>query len=88
LLLGVDTDAAALKRAEEAFHRDAPVLDAHLAQHEYLAGGALSLADFSVASYLHYAAQAGLPLEPYGNIRAWYARIEALPAWQQTAPKM
>jgi glutathione S-transferase len=88
LLLGVDTDAAALKRAEEAFHRDAPVLDAHLAQHEYLAGGALSLADFSVASYLHYAAQAGLPLEPYGNIRAWYARIEALPAWQQTTPKM
>lgn len=83
-----DTDPAALKQAEEAFHRDAPVLDGHLAKHQYLVGGALTLADFSVASYLHYAAPAKLPLERYRNVQAWYARIEALPAWQQTAPKM
>ncbi len=78
LLLGGDTDPAVLKRAEDAFHRDASVLDTHLA----------TLADFSVASYLHYAAAAKLPLERYQNIQAWYARIEALPAWRDTIPKM
>jgi len=81
-----ETDPAALKKAEAAFHRDAPVLDAHLAKQQYLVDGTLTLADFAVGSYLHYAAAANLPLERYPNIRAWYARIEALPAWRQTAP--
>lgn len=88
LLMGGDPDPAALKHAEDAFHRDAAVLDAHLAKHQYLVKGALTLADFSVASYLHYAAAAKLPLERYKNIRAWYGRIEALPAWHDTIPKM
>ena len=88
LLMGGGTDQAALKRAEDAFHRDAPVLDAHLAKHQYLVNGVLTLADFSVASYLHYAAAAKMPLERYQNIQAWYARIEALPAWRDTIPKM
>jgi glutathione S-transferase len=83
-----DTDPVALKRSEDAFHRDAPVLDGHLAKQQYLVDGAVTLADFSVASYLHYAAPAKLPLERYPNIRTWYARIEALPAWRDTAPKM
>ena len=85
-LLGGETDAAALRRAEAAFHRDAPMLDAHLSSREYLVE-ALTLADFAVASYLHYAAPAQLPLERYRNIQRWYARIEALPAWGETAPK-
>jgi len=83
-----ETDPVALKKAEEAFHRDAPMLETHLAKQQYLVDGALTLADFSVGSYLHYAAPANLPLERYPNIRAWYARIEALPAWRETAPRM
>ena len=75
-----------VKKAEAAFHRDAPVLDAHLAKQPYLVNGSLTLADFSVGSYLHYASPAKLPLERYPNIRAWYARIEALPAWRESAP--
>jgi len=47
-----------------------------------------SLADFAVASFLHYAVAAKLPWERYNNIRAWYARIEALPAWRDTKPPM
>ena len=88
-LLGMgEMDTAALKKAEAAFHRDAAVLDAHLAKHQFLAAGTLTLADFAVASYLHFAVAAKLPWEPYKNIQAWYARIEALPAWQQTKPPM
>lgn len=88
LLLGAETDPAALKRAEEAFHRDAPVLDGHLATRQYLVNDTLTLADFAVGSYLHFAVPAQLPLERYRNIQAWYSRIEALPAWRETAPKM
>ena len=83
-----ETDAAVLKKAEEAFHRDAAILDAHLGKHPFLATETLTLADFAVASYLHYAVAARLPWEGYRNIQAWYARIEALPAWQQTKPPM
>ncbi len=88
-LLGLgETDTAVLKKAEEAFHRDAAILDAHLGKHQFLATATLTLADFAVASYLHYAAAARLPWERYKNVQAWYARIEALPAWQQTKPPM
>jgi glutathione S-transferase len=79
-------DVAALKKAEEAFHRDAPVLEAQLAKQPFLVNGALTLADFATGSYLHYAVPAKLPLDRYPNIRVWYARIEALPAWQETVP--
>lgn len=79
-------DPAALKHAEAAFHRDAPVLDNHLGGRQFLVNDTLTLADFAVASYLHYATAAALPLEAYANIRPWYARIEELPAWRETAP--
>ena len=88
-LLGLgEKDMAVLTKAEAAFHRDAAILDAHLAKHQFLATGTLTLADFAVASYLHYAVAAKLPWEPCANIRAWYARIEALPAWRETKPPM
>lgn len=86
LLFKGTTDAAAVARAEEIFHREARLLDAHLAGREWLVGSGLTLADFSVAAGLGHARPAGLPLEPYGNIRAWYGRIEQLAAWQATAP--
>jgi glutathione S-transferase len=83
-----DGDPAALKKAEQMFHRDAAVLDDQLGKRPYLVDGTLTLADFAVASYLHYAEAARLPWDAYGNIRGWYSRIEALPAWQQTIPPM
>lgn len=88
-LLGLgETDMAVLKKAETAFHRDAAVLEAHLAKQQYLACGTLTLADFAVGSYLHFAVSAKLPWEGYPNIQAWYARIEALPAWQRSKPQI
>jgi glutathione S-transferase len=87
-LFSQEGDPAALKQAEEAFHREAPVLDGHLANRHYLVGDSVTLADFAVGSYLHYAVPARLPLERYRNIRAWYERIEALPSWRATLPQM
>jgi glutathione S-transferase len=81
-------DPAKIKEGEELFHSSAAVLDSHLKDREYLAGNALTLADFSVAAMLIYARPARLPLEKYENIRAWYGRVENLNAWKKALPAM
>jgi glutathione S-transferase len=45
-----------------------------------------TLADFSVAPPLFYATQAELPLASYPQVRDWFERVSALPAWRDTAP--
>jgi glutathione S-transferase len=79
-------DEAALAKATEAFHRDARMLDAHLAKSPYLVGTAPTLADFAVAAALAYAKEAEMPIAPYGHVRDWFGRVSALPAWRETAP--
>jgi glutathione S-transferase len=79
-------DAAAVAKATEAFNREARMLDAHLSGRSYLVGNALTLADFAVAGAVAYAKEAELPLAPYSHVRDWLARVQALPAWRDTAP--
>ena len=81
-------DEAAVAKGTEAFHKEAKMLDAHLARQKYLVGDALTLADFAVAAPLLYAQQAEMPLGDYGNLRAWFERVTALPCWRETAPQM
>jgi len=80
-----DPDPQVVQRATEIFHKEAIVLNAHLAKHEFLVNNTLTLADFSVASALTYAVPGRFPLDNYAHIRTWYDRIEQLPAWQKTA---
>jgi glutathione S-transferase len=80
-------DEQAIGKAEEAFHNEGKMLDAHLSKQAHLVGDRLTLADFSVGGYLFYAEKAGLPLSAYRNIGRWFAGVAALPAWQNTAPK-
>ena len=80
-------DEAALAKATEAFHKDAKVIDAHLAKQPYLVGKDITLADFSAAAGLFYAKEAELPLGPYARIQEWFSRVSALPAWRETAPQ-
>ncbi|MEL6606332.1 MAG: glutathione S-transferase family protein [Cyanobacteria bacterium J06614_10] len=82
-----DPDPQVVQHALEIFHREASILNAHLAQHAYLVNDTLTIADFSVASDLTYAIPCQFPLENYPHIRDWYARIDSLPAWQKTAPQ-
>ena len=86
LLLKQEPNPAEIEQAIPVFHREAKILDAHLAGREWLVGKSITLADFSVAAGLCYAGPAQLPLDPYANIRAWYARVDALPAWKKSAP--
>ena len=82
-----EPDPQVVQQACDRFHKEASVLNNHLANREYLVNNTLTLADFYVASDLTYAIPARFPLENYHHIQAWYARIEQLPAWQQTAPR-
>ncbi len=55
------------------------VMEQELASRAFLAGAAPTLADIANYSYAARAAEGGVSLEAYPNLRAWLARIEALP---------
>jgi glutathione S-transferase len=59
-----------------------PFMDAHLADRTYLAADHPTLADLACYSYVAHAPEGGISLEPYPAIRAWVARIEALPLFK------
>jgi glutathione S-transferase len=80
-------DEAIVARAVDAFHREAGVLEEHLAGQPYLVGDALTLADFTVAGPLLYAERARLPLADYPKLREWSGRVFALPCWKNVAPQ-
>jgi glutathione S-transferase len=82
-----ETDLQEVAKGEERFHRFAKVLDDHLKGRAWLVGNSVTLADFSVGSYLDLADRAQFPMAPYLEIKRWYAAIEQLPAWQSSAPQ-
>jgi len=57
------------------------VLDRHLAGSAFLVGAAPTIADVALYSYTAHAPEGGVPLDAYPNIRAWLARVEALPGF-------
>ncbi len=77
-------DASQVERANRLFATYAKVLDAHLAKRQYVCQDALTLADVGLAAPLMYKQAAKLPLGPFEHVQGWYARIDKLPAWQQT----
>jgi glutathione S-transferase len=70
-------DPVAVTRANALFK----VMDEQLASRAYLAGDAPTLADVANYSYTARAPEGNVSLEPYPNVRAWLARIEALPGF-------
>jgi len=67
------------------FRSLAELLDMQLSDRPFIGGAELTIADFSIAGMMTYARACEFPFDTYPNIAKWYARIEALPAWQQTA---
>lgn len=58
-----------------------PLIEAHLARHQWLALGRPTIADCAVMPYVALAPEGGISLEAYPNIRQWIARIKALPGF-------
>lgn len=63
------------------------LLDDHLAERDFLVGGRYTIADIAVYGYSHRADEAGLDLEPYPNLHAWFRRVESQPGYvEDVAP--
>ena len=86
-------DEAAAEEGLNQFHKSAKLLEAELAGRPFLVGDELSYADFRMATFLPFNADAKLPLEDYPALRQWYARLEQIEAWRDpfkglTAPPL
>jgi glutathione S-transferase len=57
------------------------VIDQELAHTAYLAGDEPTIADVAAYSYIAHAPEGNVSLDDYANVRAWLARIEALPGF-------
>lgn len=65
--------------AEAATARALNVVEGRLVACDWLEGDRMTIADLACAPYLALAHQGGVALEPFPAIRAWTARIAALP---------
>jgi glutathione S-transferase len=57
------------------------LLDDHLAPREFFVGGRYTIADIAIYGYAHLAHEAGIEMEPYTNVRAWFERVEQQPRY-------
>lgn len=57
------------------------VMEGRLKGHSWLALDRPTIADLACYPYVHTAPEAGTPLEDYPAVKAWIARLEALPGW-------
>ncbi|HEV2673423.1 MAG TPA: glutathione S-transferase [Aliidongia sp.] len=55
------------------------IMERHLTDRLFLVGNGPTIADIAGYSYIAHAPEGGVSLAPYPHIRAWLARIEALP---------
>ncbi len=58
-------------------------MDHHLADHRFLAADHPTIADLACYPYIAHAPEGGIALDDYPHVRAWIARLEALPRWKQ-----
>jgi glutathione S-transferase len=63
-------------RREKGAHEVLRLLDDHLATREFFVGGRYTIADIAIYGYSHRAHEAGIDMEPYANVRAWFGRVE------------
>ena len=63
----------------EKGHAALQVMEGHLGQNDFFAGGAYSIADIALYAYSHVAGEGDFDLSPYPNLRAWLARIANQP---------
>jgi glutathione S-transferase len=74
----------AQRNAEEAIarsHELLKVVEQQLTASPYLAGGEPTIADIAGYSYIAHAPEGNVSLADYPQVRAWLARIEALPGF-------
>ena len=77
------TEEQRAKRTEQVPHlleqgNAAPgVMESHLAEHDWFAGGRYSIADIALYGYTHAAEEGGFDLSRYPALQRWLARVAA-----------
>jgi len=74
-------DREALIGAESELHKHAHVLDAHLADRDFVACDRLTIADFSLAAMAASWRDAEMPMQSHPNVLRWLDRLQQIPAW-------
>ncbi len=77
-------DPAEVARGERDVTTFGAVLDAHLAQRQWLVGEALSLADLAVAAPIMYMERAHVPLGQFPHLMRWFGHIAQRDSWHTT----
>jgi glutathione S-transferase len=57
-------------------------LDLHLSASDFLAASHPTIADLACYAYVAHAPEGGISLEPFSSVRAWIARVEAIPGFR------
>ncbi len=72
---------AALEQKREAGYQALGVMDRHLVEQAFFAGGAYSIADIALYAYTHVADEGGFDLAAYPAVRQWLERVARQPGW-------
>jgi glutathione S-transferase len=64
------------------------ILDTHMKDRDWVVGDRPTIADFSLCAYQYWPAQIGYAHEEYPAIKAWLARLSALPGWKRAEDLM
>ena len=81
-----DPDAARVKQGEEQFRPLAALLDSQLSERKFLVGNSVTLADFVVGGAVTYLERGRFPTAEAPRLRAWWQRLNEIPAWKNTVP--
>lgn len=68
-------------------HAALGVMEKHLADRDWFAGEALSLADLALYAYTHRAGDGGFDLAAYPAVRGWLGRVAATPGITEMAER-
>jgi len=83
--MGQPEDNSIVQLAADKIRTAAAVLDAHLAEHRFIVGDHLTLADIDIAAPFSQSARTKVPFVEFPNLVAWQQRLlDTVPAWAQT----
>jgi glutathione S-transferase len=74
-LIGRPCEDSTVKQSKALFE----LMDRELGAQPFLAAATPTIADLALYAYTAHAPEGGISLEPFANVRAWLARVEALP---------
>ncbi len=80
------TDGDLVRRAQESLERFAPVLEAHFSGRRFAVSDAVTLADYSLATFEAYRPAVPFDWSRYPDVNAYFDRVHALEPWTSTAP--